>query len=113
MDVSINRRYLHQDAGKTDSEISKMRPHWKHSKVNICRHMKKNIRDLVVTKDNQREDHQTYLFDKRELSYDKPSACKKRWERNFCVKGVMAKAGIPPSICEETVCRVLQKAGLK
>ena len=27
-----------------------------------------------------REDHQNYFFDKRELSYDKPSACRKRWE---------------------------------
>ena len=32
---------------------------------------------------------------------------------NFCVKRVIVKAGIPPSICEETVCRVLQKAGWK
>ena len=32
-----------------------------------------------------REDHQNCLFDKREVSYDKPSACKKRWE-NFFVK---------------------------
>ena len=32
---------------------------------------------------------------------------------NFCVKRVMVKAGIPPSISEETVRRVLQKAGLK
>ena len=32
---------------------------------------------------------------------------------NFCVKRVMLKAGIPPSISEETVRRVLRKAGLK
>ena len=32
---------------------------------------------------------------------------------NFCVKIVMVKAGIPPSISEETVRRVLQKPGLK
>ena len=32
---------------------------------------------------------------------------------NFCVKRVMVKAGIPPSISEETVRRVLRKAGLK
>ena len=51
LDVSINWRYLHQDAGKTDSEISDMRSYWKYSKANVCRHMKKNIGDLVVTKE--------------------------------------------------------------
>ena len=28
-----------------------------------------------------REDHQNCLFDKREISYDKPRDCKKRWEK--------------------------------
>ena len=51
LDVSINWRYLHQDAGKTDSEISDMRSYWKYSKANVYRHMKKNIGDLVVTKE--------------------------------------------------------------
>ena len=50
LDVSINWRYLHQDAGKTYSEISNMRSYWKYSKATSCRHMKKNIGDLVVTK---------------------------------------------------------------
>ena len=27
-----------------------------------------------------REDHKNCLFSKREISYDKPSACEKRWE---------------------------------
>ena len=27
-----------------------------------------------------REDHKNCLFDKREISYDKSSACEKRWE---------------------------------
>ena len=51
LDVSINWRYLHQDAGKTYSEISDMRSYWKYSKETICRQMKKNIGDLVVTKE--------------------------------------------------------------
>ena len=80
--VSIHWHYPHQDAGKTYSEISKMRSYWKYSKATICRHMKKNIGDLVVDlrKNNQGKDHQNYQFDKREVSYDKPSSCKKRWE---------------------------------
>ena len=36
-----------------------------------------------------------------------------RGDGKFCVKRLMANTGIPPSICEKTVCRVLQKAGLK
>ena len=59
LDVSINWRYLHQDTGKTYSEISNMRSYWKHSKANTYRYMKKNIGDIVVTKD-----HQNHLFDK-------------------------------------------------
>ena len=51
LNVSINWRYLHHDAGKRCSEISKMRSYWKYSKATICRHMKKNIGDLVVTKE--------------------------------------------------------------
>ena len=30
LDVSINRRYLHQDGGKTYLEMSNMRPCWKY-----------------------------------------------------------------------------------
>ena len=32
---------------------------------------------------------------------------------NFLCKKINGKTGIPPSICEETVCRVLQKTDLK
>ena len=46
LDVSTDWRYLHQDVGKTYSEMSKMISYWKFSKATICRHMKKNIGDL-------------------------------------------------------------------
>ena len=61
-----------------------------------------------------RRDHQNCLFNKREISYNKPSAHKKRWDF-FFVKRVMVKAGIPPSISEETSSRrvLLKKAGLR
>ena len=49
--ASINWRYLHQEAVKAYSEISNMKSYWKYSKATICRHMKKNIGDLVVTKE--------------------------------------------------------------
>ena len=51
LDVSINWHYLHQDAGKTYSEISNMRSYWKYTKATISRHMKKNIGVLVVMKE--------------------------------------------------------------
>ena len=50
-DVCINWRYLHQDAGKTYSKISKMRSYWKYSKAAFCSHMKNNIGDLMVMKE--------------------------------------------------------------
>ena len=76
LDVSIHWRYLHQDAGKTYSEISKMRSYWKYSKATICRHMKKNIGDLVVDlrKNNQGRPPKLSVRQKRNIS------CKKRWE---------------------------------
>ena len=46
LNVSINWCYIHQDTGKIYSQIS----YWKYSKGNICKHMKRNIGDLVVTK---------------------------------------------------------------
>ena len=51
LDIFINWRYLNQDAGRTYSEISNMRSYWKYSKAPICRHMKKNIGDLVLMKE--------------------------------------------------------------
>ena len=51
LDVSINWYYLHQDSGKTYLGMSNMRSYWKYSKSTICRHMKKNVGDLVVTKE--------------------------------------------------------------
>ena len=51
LDVSINWCYLHQDVQKTYSEISNMRSYWKYLNVIICRHMKKNIGDLVSMKE--------------------------------------------------------------
>ena len=65
LDVSINRRYLHQDAGKTYSEISKMRSYRKYSKATICRHMKKSIGDVVVTKEYSGKTSKTVCLTKQ------------------------------------------------
>ena len=79
LDVSIHWRYLHQDAEKTYSEISKMKSYWKYSKATICRHMKRNIGDFVVDLRNNNQGRPlNYLFNKREISYDKSSFCKRR-----------------------------------
>ena len=79
LDVSIHWSYLHRNAGKTYSEISKIRSYWKYSKATICRHMQRNIGDLVVGLQKAiREDHQDYLLDKREIYHVKPIPCKKR-----------------------------------
>ena len=82
LDVSIHWLYLYQDAGKTYSETSKMRSYWKYSKATICRHMKKNIGDLVVDlrKHNQGRPPKLSVRQKRNIFYDKPSSRKKRWE---------------------------------
>ena len=60
-----------------------------------------------------REDHKNCLYDKRKISSDKPSACREEMGNVFVKTGVMVKAGIPPSISEERVCKVVQKTDLK
>ena len=60
-----------------------------------------------------REDHKNCLFDKREISSDKPSACGEEMGNFFVKKKVMVKAGILPSISEETFRKVVQKTDLK
>ena len=106
LDVSIHWRYLHQDVGKTYSEISKMRSYWKYSKATICRHMKKNIGDLVV-------DNQGRISVKNNQGRPPKLSVRQKRDGKLLCKKVMVKAGIPPSITEETVRRVLRKTGLK
>ena len=60
-----------------------------------------------------REDHKNCLFDKREISSDKPSAFREEMGNVFVKRGVMVKSGIPPSISEETVRKVFKKTDLK
>ena len=60
-----------------------------------------------------REDHKNCLFDKREISSENPSTCREEMGNVFVKRGVMVKAGIPPSVSKETVCKVVQKTDLK
>ena len=48
----------------------KMRSYWKYSKATICRHMKKNIEDLVVDlrKNNQGRPPKLSVRQKRSIS---------------------------------------------
>ena len=55
-----------------------------------------------------REDHKNCLFDKREISCQ---ALARRDGKLFCKNRAMGKAGIPPSISEES--KVVQKTDLK
>ena len=109
LDVSINQRHLHQDAGKTYRK-------WDHAgsifQSNHLQAYEKEYWRLSAYERIIREDYQNCLFDKREISYDKSSACEKRWE-TFLLKRVMVKAGIQTSISEEPVRKFLQKTNLK
>ena len=75
---------------------------WK--KKNILETIRKKVYERKI-----REENQNYQFDKREISYDKPSS----WEkRKLCVKRVMIKALIPQPIGKEAAVRVLRKVGM-
>ena len=75
--------------------------------------MKRNIGDLVVDlrKNNQGRPPKLSVQQKRNIL--RQTKLLQEETGNFCVKRVMVKAGIPPSISEETVRRALRKAGLK
>ena len=75
--------------------------------------MKRNIGDLVVDfrKNNQGRPPKLSVRQKRNIL--RQTKFLQEEMGNFCVKRVIVKAGIPPSISEETVRSALQKAGLK
>ena len=80
-------------------------------KTTICLHMKKNIWDLVVTKELGKTTKTVCSTKKKYLTKNQAL-----WRRNgklFCRKKVLVKAYIPPSISKNTVCRVLRKTDLK
>ena len=108
LEVSINWHYLYQDGGKAYSEISNMRSHWKYSKATIWRQMKKNIGDLVVKK-NQGRPPKLSFRQKGNILRQNKHLFVRRDAKCLCEQTVMVKAGIPPSISKETVCRVLRK----
>ena len=102
LDESLNWRYLHQNTGKTYSEISEMGSYWKYSKGNTYKHMKKEYQRLSGYKSIIMEDHQNYLCDKREIML-RQTKCLQEDMENFCVKRVMVKAGNPPSINDDSL----------
>ena len=111
MEVSIHWRY--QDVGKTWFEISKMKSYGKYSKATICRHMVKNIGDLVPDKRKQNQGRPTKLSDRQKRNIFRQAKVLQEEVGNFSMKRVMVRAGIPPSISTATVRRVMKKTGFK
>ena len=90
-----------------------MRSYWKYSKATICRHMRKNIGDLVVDLQKNKQGRPPKLSVRQKRNILRQTKLLQEEMGNFCVKRVMVKAGIPPSVSEETVQIVLRKACLK
>ena len=89
-----------------------MRSFWKSSKAFICRHMKKNIGDLVVMEELERPRKVPVQQTHNKLRQNK---CLQEEMGKLFVKknNAMVKAGIISSITEDTVGRVLQKTDVK
>lgn len=110
--VSLHWRYLHQDLGKTCTEI--LSQYKQYSKATVCRHMKKPINDENVNKK------------KKKKKVGRPRILSPRDERrilrvaeqlrvshgHFTVKRVKVAAGIE-HVNAETVRRVFRRAGLR
>ena len=75
--------------------------------------MKENIGDLVVDLRNNNQGTPPKPSVRQKRNILRRTKLLQEEMGNFCLKRVIVKVGIPPSISEETVCRVLRKAGLK
>ena len=113
LEVSIHWHYLHRDGRKTWQEISKRKSNGTYSKAKICRHMVKNIGDLVLDKRKQNQGIPTKLSDRQKRNIFCQAKVLQEKVGNFDVKRVMVSADIPPTISAAAVRRVVRKAGLK
>ena len=94
LDVSFHQLYLHQKQPPVDKWKRILKTQWQ-------------ISERII-----REDHETLFVQQKKTISQKTN----HWEGavgNFCVKRVMLKTDIPPSINELIVHRVLRKTGLK
>ena len=85
----------------------------KNSNSTICRHMVKNIGDLVLDERKQNQGKPIKFLDRQKRNNLRQAKVHQEEVENFSVKKIMVKAGIPPSISTATVCSVLRKAVLK
>ena len=113
LEVSIHWHYLHRDGRKTWQEISKRKSNGTYSKAKICRHMVKNIGDLVLDKRKQNQGIPTKLSDRQKRNILCQAKVLQEKVGNFDVKRVMVSGDIPPTISTAAVRRVVRKAGLK
>ena len=75
--------------------------------------MKKNIGDFVVDLRRNNQGRPRKLSFQQNINILQQTKLLKEDMGNFCVKRVMVKASIPPSISEKTFQRVLRKTELK
>ena len=85
----------------------------KYSKAIICRHMLKNIGDLVPDKRKENQGRRTKLSERQKRNILRQAKVLQEEVGNVSMKSIMVRAGIPPSISTATVRRVTKKAGLK
>ena len=110
LEVSLHLRYLFQDGGKTGKQLVKRYP--QYSRSSIYRHMRLPIGEC--------------LTDKRHSNCGAPKKLSLRDERNilrqitvlrekrhgaFNLKDIRNAAGVPHSISDATIRRVLHRAG--
>ena len=75
--------------------------------------MKKNIGDFVVDLEINNQGRPLKLYFQQNINILQQTKLLKEDMGNFCVKRVMVKASIPPSISDKTFQRVLRKTELR
>ena len=85
-----------------------MKSYGKYSKATICRHMVKNIGDLVPDKQKQNQGRPTKFSDRQKRKILRRAKVLQEEVRSSRVKRVIVRAGIPPSISIATVRRIMK-----
>ena len=111
--VSVHWRYLHQDGGMSSSQIRSLKDYSKYSKATICRHMKKETNETTIDKRKQNKGRPTKLTDRDRRNVLRQVEVLRNSCGYFTTKRIKTSAGISPEVSDETVRRVLRKAGYK
>lgn len=113
LSTSIHWRILHQEFGKTCTQIKSMVKYKKYSKASICRHMKKPINENLQNKKKQSKGRPQKLSPRQKRLILREAERLRKDDGHFTIKRVKTLVGIDNFVSDETVRRVFRNAGFR